>query len=433
MNSPSRTALRISLGYAVIGAVWILFSDRVVALLFTNDPLGIQPEWWQSIKGLLFVFVTTAILYSLLSRHFNSHYRTLRAHRESEERWRLLLNQTPEPVIIEDGSKITFVNRKGVEMLGASQRSDVLERRLQDFIKPEDISVTFADTAESRPYVNHFDICRLDGAVRHVEAHTSAISIGGRKSLLSVWLDVTDREEYERRLIEAKIEAEETARMKSTILANMSHEIRTPLTAILGFAEMIQTDDGVATDEAVELILKAGRRLRETLESILMLAELDSGELVLEPKEVDVREVVHSTAELIRLQAVQKGLEFRVATPDEPVWAEIYPTALAHILSNLFSNAVKFTKEGYVNVHVEHRSDVIISVEDTGVGVDEQFLPFLFEDFRQESAGLTRQYEGSGLGLSIVRRFCEMIGATIEVRTEQHVGSTFTVRIPTRR
>lgn len=432
MNSASRTALRITAIYAVIGSVWILFSDRLVALLFAENPLGIGTEWWQSLKGLLFISITAAILYSLLARHFNSHFHALKAYRESEERWRHLLNQTPEPVIIEDGSEIVFVNRKGVDVLGGTNRASIVGRNLEDFILSEYRSRALRARAapDGRLHVVEFDIRRLDGVVRHIEAHTSAISIGGQRSILSVWLDVTEREDYERRLIDAKVQAEDTARLKSTILTNLSHEIRTPLTAILGFAEMLHAGDGPPTSELSELIIMAGRRLRETLESILMLAELDGGDIQVDLDAVDIREVVKGAVDLVRAHAAQKNLELAVHLPETPVCSIIDATALSRILTNLLSNAVKFTDEGQVRVRLEEGDGVTISVADTGVGISDAFRPYLFEEFRQQSAGLTREFEGSGLGLSIARRLSELMGASIHVESTPNEGSTFTVHLP---
>ncbi|WP_412069410.1 PAS domain-containing protein [Rubrivirga sp. IMCC43871] len=233
-----------------------------------------------------------------------------------------------------------------------------------------------------------------------------------------------------------RAEAEEAARMKSAMLANLSHEIRTPLTSIIGFADMLAEGAALREPDGDEgtfatLIGRGGRRLLHTLTSVLDLAQMEAGrhEVVLRP--LDVCTVVTDTAALLRTQAEDKGLAFRVDLPDRPVVMPSDEGALGRVLTNLIGNAVKFTETGSVAIALRSDDDgVEISVADTGRGISATFLPLLFDEFRQESEGHGRRYEGNGLGLAITKRLVEMLGGTIAVTSEIGAGSAFAVRLP---
>ncbi|PEN13747.1 hypothetical protein CRI94_06645 [Longibacter salinarum] len=253
-------------------------------------------------------------------------------------------------------------------------------------------------------------------------------------------LETKTRElEHQRDALEsAKEEAEAASRAKSTFLANMSHEIRTPLTAILGLADVIRAkSDGGHFDEHIRRIKSAGSRLMDTLSSLLTLAKLEAGNMEVDLQPVSVTDEAFEVVELFRERAEDKGLslDFRVDPSARNAIAELDAGALNSALQNLISNAIKFTEDGEVEVSVSrlnHRPDeqIQIAVRDTGIGISNDFQPYLFEDFRQESDGLTREHEGSGLGLAITKQLVEAMGGSISVETEHGTGSTFTISFP---
>ncbi|MDX1531824.1 MAG: PAS domain S-box protein, partial [Rhodothermales bacterium] len=256
-------------------------------------------------------------------------------------------------------------------------------------------------------------------------------------------LDVTDEKAHRAALVEAKevaeaarAQAEEAARLKSALLANMSHEIRTPLTGIIGFADLLaeeaaHSEDQTDQEEFANLIARNGRRLLDTLNSVLDLAQIEARKRRLRLVEVDARHVASDAAQLLRPQAEAKGLALDVDLPDAPALVQADRPALARVIMNLASNAVKFTDAGTVTVSVAREdAAVVIRVADTGVGIAEAFLPHLFDEFRQESEGEARRYEGSGLGLAITKKLVELLGGTITAESAKDAGSTFTVRLP---
>ena len=244
--------------------------------------------------------------------------------------------------------------------------------------------------------------------------------------------DITERKRFEEELVVAREHAEEMARLKGAFLANLSHEIRTPLTGILGFAGLLAEEAEGEAREFAENIKRSGRRLLATLNSVLDLARIEGNsieELVLDA--VDVAAEAGQVVELLETLAEEKGVALLLSVGDEPVHAHVDKACLGRILTNLIENGIKFTKEGEVEVTVHAEGDAVrLTIRDTGIGIAPEFLPHLFDEFRQESVGATREHEGAGLGLAISKRLVGMLGGTIEVESERPGGTTFTVILP---
>lgn len=249
---------------------------------------------------------------------------------------------------------------------------------------------------------------------------------------LSAYLnDVTKRKRYEQRLIEARDTAENLNRLKSNFIASVSHEIRTPLSGIMGFTDVLVEELEGKHEEFARLIHQNAQRLLDTINSVLDMSRLESGLLETTPQPVDVSQVTHDVIALLQPLARERGLYLDLEhTLSEPV-AVIDATYLSRVLNNLVGNAIKFTKEGGVTVQLDEDEDhVVLRVRDTGIGISEDFLPHLFEEFRQESSGTSRSHQGSGLGLAITYRLVEALDGAISVESEKGTGSTFTVRLP---
>lgn len=232
----------------------------------------------------------------------------------------------------------------------------------------------------------------------------------------------------------AKEMAEEMNRLKTNFLANMSHEIRTPINGILGVSQVIELetkDDNIR--EYVQLQKKSGRRLLDTINSILSLSRLEAQKEKLVLGVVDMNKVVHESATSLEELARYKGLKFRISEATEEVLCLSDETMLYQVVHNIVGNAIKFTEEGEVNIHVSvcpDHTNVVIRVSDTGIGISKEFLPKIFNPFEQESMGHSRGYEGSGLGLSISKRYIELLGGEITVESQKNTGSTFEILLP---
>ena len=231
----------------------------------------------------------------------------------------------------------------------------------------------------------------------------------------------------------AKEMAEEMNRLKTNFLSNMSHEIRTPINGILGISQVIELESKEETiRQYVRLQKKSGRRLLDTINSILSLSRIEAQKEMLLLSVVDMNKVVHESATSLEELAKYKGLRFKVNEHTEEVLCLSDETMLYQVVHNIVGNAIKFTEEGEVNIIVSicPQNNVSIRVSDTGIGISKEFLPKVFNPFEQESMGHSRGYEGSGLGLSISKKYIELLGGEISVESEKNKGSSFEILLP---
>lgn len=246
--------------------------------------------------------------------------------------------------------------------------------------------------------------------------------------LLSIFRDITAYKKLLNETIQAKEKAEEMNRVKSYFFANMSHELRTPLVGILGFADILieELEDRPDLRNMAELISKSGNRLKETLNLILSLSKLESGKLEVKLKEENIIPYIKNSFELYEQTALKKGLNYNLIIPENEVICRIDNNLFQNVLNNLISNAIKFTEKGSVDVKIELiKTKVRIHVIDTGIGIAKEYHNLIWDEFRQVSEGLNRSFEGTGLGLTIVKRFTNLMGGRVFLESELGKGSDF--------
>ncbi len=379
----------------------------------------------------------TYAIYTDITRR-KERQRQLRLLEAAIEHSRLPVLITEAAPIDEPGPRLVYANPAVTEvtgydideMMGQSPRMlqgpdtsrAVLDRIRQALENDEPIRTVIRNyRKDGEPYWNDIFIAPVrddSGTVTHY---------------VSIQDDVTERIRRREELREAKEAAEEAARIKSALLSNMNHEFRTPLTSIISFSEVIRDKPELASDFA-DRILGGGRRLLQTLNTVMDYAELEGNHVSATPTLFNLGDVATSVVDSFRDQAARKDLTLDVYEPEGPVTAELDRHLVERILTHLVSNAVKFTEEGSVTVRLLHPDDhVQIEVEDTGIGMDPDVLPRLFDEFAQASSGYDRTHEGNGLGLTIVNRILEHVNGSIDVDTAPGEGTCVTVCLPTER
>lgn len=237
-------------------------------------------------------------------------------------------------------------------------------------------------------------------------------------------------------LIAAKNKAEESNKVKGYFLALMSHELRTPMTGILGFAETLRQE---LTDEMQKemsrMIFESGLRLKNTLDSILSFSRVESGKIKPEPIAFDIVEKSVILMHMHELHAQSKGLQLKFIPEDKVRIIALDEAMYEIIFNNLVNNALKYTNHGSITVDLFMQTTgdfnfLCLKVSDTGIGIPQDKLDIIFEEFRQADEGMSRNFEGVGLGLSLVKRYSEAMGGDVEVISRLGSGSTFIVRFP---
>ena len=283
-----------------------------------------------------------------------------------------------------------------------------------------------------------------DGSVLYCDWYNSALydESGNLMSVLSLVLDVTARTLAEReraRLLEAeqasRAEAERANRLKDEFLATVSHELRTPLTAILGWSSMLRLGhiDAANSADAVETIHRNAQAQKQLIDDLLDVSRIVTGQLRLEVRPFEAAEAVESAIESVRPAAAAKGVRLRAELDPRAGLVSGDPARMQQVAWNLLSNAVKYTpKGGVVEVRLARAdSHIELTVSDTGQGIAREFLPHVFDRFRQADQSVTRKHGGLGLGLAIVRHFVELQGGTVQAESAGlGRGATFTVKLP---
>jgi len=369
------------------------------------------------------------------------------ALRESEERFSKAFRASPDCLVISrvaDGL-ILEINDSFVSAAGYS-RDELVGKRaipLGLYADPEDRQRMVAMLKEHK-YVYDFEFAmkRRSGEIRLMRVSAEPLELRGEHCWLTIGHDITERkqaEEAQKRLLHrekaAREEAEAANRMKDEFLATVSHELRTPLTAIMGWASLLLKGSLPAAKarHAVEVIARSVKLQTELIADLLDMSRIVTGKFKLDVRPVEIERVFLAAVDVVQSSAEAKRIALQVAVDGRHRMVLGDASRLQQAIWNLFSNAVKFTSEGgKIEAQLTVASgQAEISVADSGIGIDPQFLPHLFEQFRQADSSSTRRYGGLGLGLAIVRHVVEMHGGTVSASSPgKGQGSTFRITLP---
>jgi len=293
-------------------------------------------------------------------------------------------------------------------------------------------------------YANQFRIISDAGLCRHIRGRALVIcaASGEPVTVIGINYDITEQIEIENHLKRAKDEAEEGARAKAEFLAAMSHEIRTPMNGVLGMLNLLQrTDLDQEQQRRLQIARNSADHLLTVINDILDFSKIDAGKLAVDAIDFDLVQQIGDSVQSLSLRAQEKGLELVVDVEAVSVaWVRGDPARLRQILVNLIGNAIKFTERGEVVVRCRQQIEadsilVTVTINDTGIGIAEEKIAGLFAAFTQGDTSMTRRFGGTGLGLVISKKLCELMGGDIGVSSTVAGGSgesgscfTFTVR-----
>ena len=368
---------------------------------------------------------------------------------ESEARFRNVADAAPVLIWVADETReCVWFNKPWLDFTGRTMAQELANTRGLA-LHPDDVAhcekVYFTSFEQRKPYSMEYRLRRRDGEYRWI-LDNAVPRLGVNNDFLGFigsCIDIHDRREAERereRLLyetkQAHAQAEVAARLKDEFIGTVSHELRTPLNAILGWTQMMTSGviGGAQTARAIEVIERNARSQAQLIEDLLDITRITSGKISLELRPIDLVNVVSAAIDTVRPMAESKNISIERNFPTAPVIISGDHERLQQVIWNLLSNAVKFTpNNGRIEIRLRQseRDSVEITVTDSGKGIEPEFLPFVFDRFRQQDGATTRKYGGLGLGLAIVRNLVEMHGGTIRADSGgADKGATFTVRLP---
>ncbi|NWC61004.1 transporter substrate-binding domain-containing protein, partial [Pseudomonas veronii] len=452
---PAVFALATSRGATELSAIL----DKAL-LSIAPDELGVinsrwrgyaaaSDSYWRNYHHLIAQIILVTGLLLLISLTWNAYMRREIKHRKMAERalndqfefMRALVNETPHPIYVRD--------RNGLLQTCNDSYLQVFDVKREEVIGKSVMQMSTAQATEAAQY--HADYLRVVAEGNPLILDRTLLingkkltiyhwilpyrdSTGEVQGIIGGWIDISERRQLFDELRAAKERADEANRAKSTFLATMSHEIRTPMNAVIGMLELTlkRADQGHLDRPAIEVAYHSAKDLLELIGDILDIARIESGRLSLAPERVNLREVIESVVRVFDGLARQKTLslllEFKPELDDTDVLID--PLRFKQVLSNLVSNAIKFTERGQVKIKVQVQAtelaqqvEMKLVVEDTGIGISRDDQLRLFEPFAQADNSGQLARSGAGLGLVICRSLCAMMGGQLSLSSVPMVGT----------
>lgn len=410
----------------------------------------ITPPSWRDYRDVIYPIITgsaTALLMALawgfyIRNQYNQRKQDKRVLRNQIRLMDALINGTPHPIYVRDlDRRLLICNDSYLQALNTGRES-ALGTLIGESLLEEAMSfdITYQNIlAGGEPLLQDCEV--------HINGQRSRIYLwalpfldeeGEIQGIIGGWMDISERDTLLKELQQAKEDADDASRAKTTFLATMSHEIRTPMSAVIGMLELTlkRADKGEFDRPSIEVAYRSARGLLDLIGDILDIARIESGQLSLNPERDNLRELVESVIRVFDGLARQKNLRLELdidSNANSDVLVD--PLRLKQILSNLISNAIKFTESGTISVSIlaqpidGDRLQVEFSIKDTGIGISREDQQQLFHPFSQIPNSRQHTRSGAGLGLVISKTLCEMMGGHLTLESELGIGTRIAIRL----
>lgn len=424
---------------AIYSYLLISLIPLIVQFLFHRAELGVEMGIMLSLYLLMMLLAAKRnhenLRQNILLRSDNDGQR--RELLEHEQQYRTLLETATDAFFLHDtDGNFLNVNQQACDSLGYT-KDELLEMTVFDIVcdtEPEAIKQQWNQLSAGEKLRLESHYRHKDGSTFPVSVSIGLIEMQGQPLVSVLARDISERKQSENEILLSKQQAEKANHAKSEFLSRMSHELRTPMNAILGFGQLLLMDKENLNDTQVgnlREIQKASKHLLDLINEVLDLSKIESGAISMSLEPVNLDDVLLRTIPLIAHQAEERqiSLNDNISGKQSVILADF--TRIKQVLLNLLSNAVKYNRDGgsiALDSEIIDQSRLRLSIRDSGLGISESNLPKLFIPFDRLDAG--RDIEGTGIGLVITRHLVEHMGGSIEVESEENVGSTFIVELP---
>ena len=343
---------------------------------------------------------------------------------------------------VKDDKSIAYVDDKTIEMFDLEKGKHLIDlnKNIFEKIHPEDQEMVGRSIKKAWEESGEFNVelrIIVNDRERWIAGRGKVVQTNGHRRMSGVNFDITERKHIEEVLKHAKEEAERAAKAKEEFLAHMSHEIRTPLNAIVGLSHLLlQQEPKNEQLENLNTLKYSAETLHMLINDILDLSKIQAGKMSFVKEEINLQELMENTIHIHQTTALKKGLDLQLQQDNIPQYVLSDQLKLSQVLNNLLSNAIKFTHEGMVQLDVklnkqeDNKAWIDFTVEDTGIGISEDKLNEIFNVFSQEDSSTAREYGGTGLGLTLVKMYLEMMESEIKLESTPGKGSRFYFTLP---
>jgi signal transduction histidine kinase len=400
----------------------------------TASSLKVKPDSFLSLSNplistsLILVCVLTAIFvfynYAFLpmSRRFQVEKEELRS--KDTKLMAAFADFDPEPIFrFDQNGTIVMVNNAGLKL----DKSAELTGQTLNSLMPEVVKFDLAKCIQNGEQI-YFTSFIKGKWFRFTMKGMPELGIGQIYGS-----DITELKETEAKLITALKKAEESEKIKTFFLAQISHEIRSPLTAIMGYNSLIKEDIAGKINKELEYAFDAidysSKRLKRTIDQILNMSLLQTGKYELRFESIEVAPIIQDIIAEYKNDSRQRHLDLNYSNTADNTFVHADRYSMIQVFSNIIDNAIKYTKKGGVNINLERDSlnKLSVVVSDTGIGMSEDYVKNLFVPFTQEAMGYDRPYEGSGLGMALIKRFCDLNKVKLQIQSEKNKGTSLQI------